>query len=76
MYHIKMAFALVQIGTRIWVNPMQIQGVSAVPPELGPNCQTAIVVSAPNNYLCTDWPLDKVLEALKPAAVSRALEGK
>lgn len=73
MYHVKMAFALVQVGTNLWVNPMQVQGIQATG---GTVCQTLIITATPINSGCSDWSIEKVKEALAPAAVSTALEGK
>lgn len=72
MYHVKMAFTLIQVGTNLWVNPMQVEGVRAN--SIGdPACQTVIVA---NGAHCTDWAIEQVREALKPAAVAKAMEGK
>lgn len=70
MYEIKMAFALVEVGLNLWVNPVQIQAVTVG----GKGCETKIV--AAGTELCSDWPLEKVKAALSPKAVAKALEGK
>lgn len=72
MYEIKMAFALVEVGLNLWVNPVQIQAVTAGTSKGG--CQTRIVAAGTD--LCSDWPLDKVRAALSAKAVAKALEGK
>lgn len=70
----KLAFVLIQVGSNLWVNPMQVQGVCAVrPPYFDTTCQAFIIANGPQ---CTDWAIDKVREALAPAMVSKALEGK
>lgn len=74
----KLAFVLIQVGSNLWVNPMQLPGIKASPevPEFN-GCQTLIVnFQSDARGLCSDWPIDKVREALSPANVSRALEGK
>lgn len=73
MYHVKMAFALIQIGTNLWVNPMQVQGIAA---NLSTDCSTVVLVASQNGSVCSDWPIEKVKEALLPAAVAKAMEGK
>lgn len=70
MYEVKMIFVLVQIGSNLWVNPMQIQAVKS---SGTPQCQT--LISAEAEY-CSDWSIDRVRKALTPAAVSKAMEGK
>lgn len=71
MYEIKMAFALIEVGVNLWVNPVQIQAVTA---GQGPSCETRIVAAGTD--LCSTWPLDRVRAALSPKAVAKALEGK
>lgn len=71
MYEIKMAFALVEVGFNLWVNPVQIQAVTT---GSGSGCETRIVAAGTD--LCSNWPIDKVRAALSPKAVAKALEGK
>lgn len=73
MYHVKMAFVLIQIGTKLWVNPTQIQGIA---PGNGLGCETIVLVSNKTGSQCSDWTIDQVRAALSPAAVAKALEGK
>ncbi len=73
MYHVKMAFVLIQVGSNLWVNPTQVQGIAA---NNGPQCQTIIFVSTKTGERCSDWTIEQVRAALSPAAVAKALEGK
>lgn len=73
MYHVKMAFVLIQVGSNLWINPMQIEGVST---SIDRQCPTVILASNQVGERCSDWPIEKVREALTPAAVAKALEGK
>lgn len=70
MVSVKMAFVLVQVGTNLWVNPTQVQGIKNTPVM---RCETIILL---NDNQCSDWPFDKVREALSPAAISKALGEK
>jgi hypothetical protein len=73
MYHVKMAFALIQVGSHLWINPMQVEGVQ-IPGVATPGCET--LIAGPAGVLCSDWPFDKIKEALSAAAVAKAMEGK
>ena len=75
MYHVKMAFALIQVGTNLWVNPMQVQGIAA-PVVSRDTCQTVVLIVNVDGARCSDWPMERVKQALAPAAVAKALEGK
>lgn len=67
----KLAFVLVQVGSNLWVNPMQLQGVAGT---IGADCKTVILVTSQNGTVCSDWPLERVKEALAPSAVAKAME--
>jgi len=69
----KLAFALVQVGTNLWINPMQLQGIST---SDGSECKTIILVASRDITQCSDWPIEKVRMALAPIAVSRAMGDK
>lgn len=69
----KLAFALIQIGSNLWVNPMQLQGIQG---NEGVACQTIVLISSQIGTQCSDWPIEKVREALTSALVAKALEGK
>lgn len=73
MYHVKMAFTLIQVGTNLWINPVQVEGIRANLRADATECRTII---AAGEFHCSDWTIEQVREALKPAAVARALEGK
>lgn len=78
MYHVKMAFTLIQVGANLWVNPIQIQGVALYSPVIGTNddCQTVIYVDNPSGKICSDWSVERVRAALAPSAVSKAMESR
>lgn len=70
MYHIQMAFTLIRVGTNLWINPVQVQGIVDNPSI---ECPTIIIL---HEERCSDWPIEKVKAALSPAAISRAMEAK
>lgn len=69
----KLAFVLIQVGSNLWVNPMQVEGIQATPTPV-PNCSTQI--AGPSGILCSDWTIDKIRKVLSPIAVSRAVEDR
>lgn len=66
----KLAFALIQVGSNLWVNPMQIQGIRAWTSNT--DCQTIIITAGMNS--CSDWSFEEVKKALGPAVVAKAME--
>lgn len=70
MYHIQMAFALIRVGTNLWVNPVQVQGIVDNPSTA---CSTIIILHEEH---CSDWPIERVKAALSPAGISKAMEAK
>lgn len=67
----KLAFVLIQVGSNLWVNPMQVGGIKSY--TINSECQTLIFVLSSSN-VCSDWSVEKVREALTPAAVAKAME--
>lgn len=68
----KLAFALVQVGSNLWVNPMQLQGIRL--PDIAGECRSVVIIA--DQFSCSDWSIDKVKEALSSSSVLRAMEGK
>ncbi len=74
----KLAFVLIQVGSNLWVNPMQLPGIKEMPqvPEFN-ECRTLLIsFQSDARGLCSDWSINKVREALSPINVSRAMESK
>lgn len=71
MYEIKMAFALIQVGTNFWVNPMQVTSVN-----MNKDKFVQICVASDSRCTTTDWEIERVKAALSPKAVSKAMDFK
>lgn len=69
MYHVQIALTLIRVGTNLWVNPVQVQGIVDNPST---ECSTIVILQ---RECCSDWPIEKVKAALSPAAI-RAMEAK
>lgn len=69
----KLAFVLIQVGSNLWVNPMQVEGIKT---ESLTNCLTLILLPSSVEGQCSDWSVEKIKEALSPATVAKAMEGK
>lgn len=67
----KLAFVLIQVGSNLWVNPMQLQGVKDN--NGATKCPTIILAEGEQ---CSDWSAAKVIKALSSSSVSRAMEDK
>lgn len=65
-----MAFVLIQVGTNLWVNPVQVTAVTVE--------DTTVRVCVTSDAFCrvTDWKLERVKAALSSKAVSKAMEIK
>lgn len=73
MYHIEVAYTLIQLGTNLWVNPVNLTAITT--PELN-NATCATKVHMSDQMFCSDWPIDRVKEALRPSAVAKSMETK
>lgn len=69
----KLAFVLIEVGTNLLINPMQLVGIQKAPAEV-PNCRTFIIDPSGNH--CSDWAFEDVRKALSSAAVASAMEPK
>lgn len=62
LYAVKIAVVFVKVGSSLWVNTAQ---VAAIRPENSERCPTEIYVVGDYEYLCSDWPLERVKDAIE-----------
>lgn len=63
MVSVKVAAALVQVGTNLWVNPAQVLAVR--PCDMDGRTKACTYIEGPGPaVISTDWPLLRVLQAL------------
>ena len=61
MYSVKMVVTLIQVGSNLWINPMQITDIYSASAGLG--FQTCIGTT--NTTCCqSDWTIDQIKSAL------------
>jgi hypothetical protein len=60
MYTVKLAVVLVQVGSKLWVNPSQVTALIV-------NDDGLLRVCVASDPLCraTDWPIEKVKAAIQ-----------
>lgn len=63
MYPIHIVVMMVQIGTNLWVNPMQVTEIKQAPRNEHPKCLVEVIVVG--GSVCSDWSIERVKAALE-----------
>lgn len=62
----KLAFVLVQVGSNLWVNPMQVQGIALNTSVSEPDrCLTYVLLANKSGSWCSDWSPEKIRAILE-----------